>query len=98
MRGFCEVCRAKLGLIELVQAICRPEEHTYRFDTATGRYRQHDYVTSAFGTLVEKRSPAMKGANSDHFKRWQPATTLSLRQPMAPNGASSSMTTTPPTF
>ena len=36
------------------------------FDTASGRYTRHEYVTSAFGTLVEKRSPEMKGVYSDH--------------------------------
>ena len=39
------------------------------FDTATGRYTHHDYVTSAFGTLVEKRSPAMSGVYSDHHAK-----------------------------
>ncbi|OHV70656.1 hypothetical protein LCM4577_00270 [Mesorhizobium sp. LCM 4577] len=39
------------------------------FDVATGRYTQHDYVTSAFGALVETRSPAMKGVYSDHHQK-----------------------------
>ncbi|WP_140752278.1 glycosyltransferase [Mesorhizobium sp. B4-1-3] len=38
------------------------------FDVATGRYIQHDYVTSAFGALVETRSPTMKGVYSDHHQ------------------------------
>ena len=43
--------------------------HGQNFDTATGRYTHHDYVTSAFGTLVEKRSPAMKGIYSEHHAK-----------------------------
>lgn len=43
--------------------------HGQNFDVATGRYTHHDYVTSAFGTLVEKRSPAMKGVYSDHHQK-----------------------------
>lgn len=39
------------------------------FDTATGRYTHHEYVTSAFGTLVEKRSPEMKGVYGDHHAK-----------------------------
>ncbi|MDX8531967.1 glycosyltransferase [Mesorhizobium sp. VK25A] len=39
------------------------------FDTATGRYTNHEYAMSAFGTLVEKRSPAMKGVYSDHHQK-----------------------------
>ncbi|WP_036259873.1 glycosyltransferase [Mesorhizobium sp. WSM3224] len=39
------------------------------FDTATGRYTRHDYATSAFGTLVEKRSPTMNGVYSDHHQK-----------------------------
>ena len=39
------------------------------FDTATGRYTDHEYAMSAFGTLVEKRSPAMKGVYSDHHQK-----------------------------
>ncbi|WP_246800791.1 glycosyltransferase [Mesorhizobium amorphae] len=39
------------------------------FDTATGRYTHHEYVTSAFGTLVEKRSAEMKGVYSDHHAK-----------------------------
>lgn len=39
------------------------------FDTATGRYTIHEYPMSAFGTLVEKRSPAMKGVYSDHHQK-----------------------------
>lgn len=39
------------------------------FDTATGRYTLHEYVTSAFGTLVEKRSPAMSGIYSEHHAK-----------------------------
>ena len=39
------------------------------FDTASGRYTLHDYVTSAFGSLVERRSPEMKGVYSDHHQK-----------------------------
>lgn len=39
------------------------------FDTASGRYTHHDYVTSAFGTLVERRSPAMSGVYSEHHAK-----------------------------
>jgi hypothetical protein len=39
------------------------------FDTASKSYTKHDYVTSAFGTLVEKRGPGMKGAYSDHHAK-----------------------------
>jgi len=39
------------------------------FDTTTGRYTHHEYVTSAFGTLVEKRSPGMKGVYGDHHAK-----------------------------
>ncbi|WP_181183516.1 MULTISPECIES: glycosyltransferase [unclassified Mesorhizobium] len=39
------------------------------FDVATGRYTQHDFVASAFGALVEKRSPVMKGVYSDHHQK-----------------------------
>jgi len=35
------------------------------FDTATKRYTRHEYAASAFGTLVERRSPAMKGIYSE---------------------------------
>jgi hypothetical protein len=43
--------------------------HGQNFDTATNSYTHHDYVTSAFGTLVEKRSPAMGGVYSDHHAK-----------------------------
>ncbi|MDX8527284.1 glycosyltransferase [Mesorhizobium sp. MSK_1335] len=43
--------------------------HGQNFDTATGRYTDHEYAMSAFGTLVEKRSPAMKGVYSDHHQK-----------------------------
>jgi hypothetical protein len=39
--------------------------HGQNFDTATGRYTHHEYLASAFGTLVEKRSPAMNGIYCD---------------------------------
>ncbi|WP_292431305.1 glycosyltransferase [Mesorhizobium sp.] len=43
--------------------------HGQNFDTATGRYTDHEYAMSAFGTLVEKRSPAMNGVYSDHHQK-----------------------------
>ncbi|MGX5848478.1 glycosyltransferase [Mesorhizobium sp. PL10] len=39
------------------------------FDVASHRYTHHDYTTSAFGTLVEKRSPEMSGIYSDHHAK-----------------------------
>lgn len=39
--------------------------HGQNFDTATNRYTNHEYPTSAFGTLVERRSPAMNGIYCD---------------------------------
>lgn len=39
--------------------------HGQNFDTATRRYTRHEYAASAFGTLVERRAPAMKGVYSE---------------------------------
>lgn len=39
--------------------------HGQNFDRATGRYTHHDYVTSAFGTMLERRSSSMNGIYSD---------------------------------
>lgn len=43
--------------------------HGQNFDAATNRYTQHDYPTSAFGTLVEKRSPSMNGVYCDEHTK-----------------------------
>lgn len=39
--------------------------HGQNFDTATRRYTRHEYAASAFGTLVERRAPDMKGVYSE---------------------------------
>ena len=43
--------------------------HGHNFHVATNWYTDHDYVTSAFGTLVEKRSPSMSGIYSAHHAK-----------------------------
>ncbi|KRB29588.1 hypothetical protein ASD99_25455 [Mesorhizobium sp. Root695] len=43
--------------------------HGQNFDAATNRYTHHEYPTSAFGTLVEKRSPTMNGVYCDEHTR-----------------------------
>jgi hypothetical protein len=43
--------------------------HGQNFDRVTNRYTHHDYVTSAFGTMLERRSPSMKGIYSDHHAK-----------------------------